>query len=109
MVNLADIVTFVYGIVGFTIGWLWGRHRSNAASFMASVLIGAAGFAAGKALEWVQILTESWIDKLGQSYKFLGASAGLLANIIWFVVIVAIPIIAIAAFRKSDRRPDAYR
>ncbi|MBI5686064.1 MAG: hypothetical protein HZC54_13410 [Verrucomicrobia bacterium] len=107
MVNLSDIVTFVYGVVGFAIGWLWGRHRSNAASFMASVIVGAAGFAVGKGLEWVQILTESWIDKLGQSYKFLGTSANVLANVIWCAVIIAIPAIAIAAFRKTDRRPAA--
>jgi len=119
MDNLHDIVTLIYGVVGFAIGWLWGRHRSMGASFMASVIVGAAGFAVGKGLEWAQILTESWTDKLSQSYKILGNSAGVVVGIFWFAVIVIIPVIAIVAFRKADRqaaagleplrRPDRYR
>lgn len=107
MVNLYDIVTLIYGVVGFVIGWLWGRHRSNLASFMASVIVGAAGFAIGKGLEWVQILTESWTDKLAQNYKVLGSSAGVVTSVIWFAIIVIIPVIAIAAARKADRRAAA--
>lgn len=119
MGNLHDIVTMIYGVVGFVIGWIWGRHRSAASSFMASVIIGAAGFALGKGLEWVQILTESWIDKLAQNYKVLGSSAGVVSNVVWFAIIVIIPVIAIAAVRKADRhaaaefepprRPNRYR
>jgi hypothetical protein len=119
MVNLFDIVTLIYGVVGFVIGWLWGRHRSNMASFVASVAVGAAGFAVGKGLEWIQILTESWIDKLAQNYKLLGNSAGVVSNVIWCAIIILIPVIAIAVFRKTDhraaapfeppRRPDRYR
>jgi hypothetical protein len=119
MDNLHDIVTLIYGVVGFAIGWLWGRHRSMGASFMASVVAGVAGFAVGKGLEWAQILTESWTDKLAQSSKFLGGSASVVVGVFWFAVIVIIPVIAIAAFRKADRqasaelepprRPDRYR
>lgn len=114
-----DIVTLIYGVIGFIIGWLWGRHRSASASFVASVVVAIAGFATGKALEWLQILTETWTDKLAQSYKILGSSAGVVVSIIWFAVIIIIPVIAIAAFRKADRRavaelepprrPDRYR
>lgn len=119
MDNPHDIVTFIYGVIGFVIGWLWGRHRSNAASFVASVTLGAAGFAVGKGLEWVMIATDGWISKFGQNYKLLGTSAGWVASVLWFVVIIAIPAFAIAAFRQADRRamagmepprrPGAYR
>lgn len=119
MFNPYDIVTLILGIVGFIAGWIWGRHRSSIASFLASIIFGAAGFATGKALEWVKILTDSWADKLAQNYKVLGATSNVLANVIWFVVIILIPVIAIAAARKSDRhaaaesepprRPNLYR
>ncbi|MBI5819846.1 MAG: hypothetical protein HZA88_12750 [Verrucomicrobia bacterium] len=120
MFNPYDIVTLVYGAVGFVAGWLWGRHRSSIASFMASIIFGAAGFATGKALEWGTILAESWIDKLAQNHKVLGATTSVLANVIWFAAIILIPVIAIAVARKSDRhaaarleepprRPTSYR
>lgn len=119
MINLHDIVTMIYGVIGFIIGWLWGRHRSTSASFVASVVAAIAGFAAGKALEWFQILLDSWIDKFAQSYKLLGGSAGLVSDLLWFAILIAIPVFAIAAFRKADRRaaaeleppprPDRYR
>lgn len=107
MDNPHDIVTLIYGVIGFIIGWLWGRHRSASASFVASVVAAIVGFAAGKALEWLQILLDSCIDKFAQTYKFLGGSAGLVSDIVWFAIIIAIPLFAIAAFRKADRRAAA--
>lgn len=119
MVNLHDIVTLIYGVIGFIIGWLWGRHRSTSASFVASVIVAIAGFATGKALEWLQLLLDSYIDKFAQSYKFLGGSAGIVSDVLWFGILVAIPVFAIAVFRKADcraaaefeppPRPDRYR
>lgn len=107
MVSFYDIVIFIYGVIGFAIGWLWGRHRSMGASFIASILIGAAGFAVGKSLEWAEILTQSWIDNLAKGYKWLGASADLVSTVFWFAIVVILPILAIAAFRKSDRQAVA--
>ncbi len=119
MLNPYDILTLIYGVVGFIAGWIWGRHRSSTASFLASIILGAAGFAMGKSLEWVKILTDTWADKLAQNYKILGVASNVLANVIWFAAIILIPVVVIAAVRKSDRhvaaesepprRPNLYR
>lgn len=107
MVNLYDIVTLIYGVVGFVIGWLWGRHRSTLASFIASVIAATIGFGVGNSLGWLSVFVESSTDKLAQHYKFLGDSAGIIFSVLWFVVIVAIPLFAVAVFRKADRRAVA--
>ncbi|MCX6900533.1 MAG: hypothetical protein NT105_17780 [Verrucomicrobia bacterium] len=107
MVNLYDILTLIYGVVGFVIGWLWGRHRSTLASFIASVIAATIGFGVGSSLGWLSIFAESYTDKLAQHYKLLGSSAGLVFSILWFVVIIAIPVFAVAVFRKADRRAVA--
>ena len=107
MINLNDMVTLVYGVVGFVIGWLWGRYRSALASFMASIVLAAIGFGAGKALGWLFTRADFCTDKLAQQYKILGSSLGIASNIVWLIAIIAIPVVAIAASNKANRRAAA--
>jgi large-conductance mechanosensitive channel len=107
IINFLDIITLIYGVMGFILGWLWGRHQSMAASFVASIIAAVVGFAIGNVLGWVSVSSDMWADKLAQQYKTLGSSVGLVINVVWWAVVVVVPIVAIGAFRKSDRQAAA--